>query len=116
MWYRYELCGPIDYFSGCVQFNDYVKEIYESNDLYPESEFDIRERFKALSQIYGEVSEAMQGFVSWEGDIVENGLLVFALPCDSCETKVGFIWKQENNGSTFVASPFPLPWLEGCAV
>ena len=116
MWYRYELAGPIDYFSGCVPFNDYVKEIYESSSLYPESECGIRERFKALSQIYGEVSDAMQDFMSWEGDIVENGLLVFALPCDSCETKVGFIWKQENNGSTFVASPFPLPWLEGCAV
>ena len=52
--------------------------------------------------------------IGWEGDI-RDGPYVFGLPGGTHGTnmKVGFVWKQENNGQTFVASPFRLPWLEG---
>jgi hypothetical protein len=32
------------------------------------------------------------------------------LPYDT-EFAYGFVWKQDNNGTTFVASPVPMPWL-----
>lgn len=45
----------------------------------------------------------------WEGDFTE-GPCVFALP-DANVAKVAFVWKQSNNGDTFVVSPVELPWL-----
>jgi hypothetical protein len=54
----------------------------------------------------------------WEGDIRggfgdEDGGPWFApLPIDnSGETVFIIAWKQDNNGTTFVASSIPLPWL-----
>jgi hypothetical protein len=47
----------------------------------------------------------------WEGDIRGGNLRVFWLP-DDTEFAYAFVWKQDNNGDTFVASPRELPWLE----
>lgn len=50
----------------------------------------------------------------WEGDYrPDKSPRVFWLPDPgwSC-FRYGFVWKQDNNGMTFVVSPFPLPWLE----
>lgn len=106
---------PVDYFSGCIAFSKHVESILAENDQFCEVGDALQSRFKALAEIYSAVSEAMEGFdrdnSGWEGDVRDDELYVFALPSDSCETKIGFIWKQENNGSTFVASPYPLPWL-----
>ena len=47
----------------------------------------------------------------WEGDF-SAGPKVFWLPHeDSMSMLPGFIWKQSNNGITYVVSPLPLPWL-----
>ena len=45
----------------------------------------------------------------WEGDF-RDGPKVFFLPNDT-EFQWGFVWKQDNNGETFIASPQPMPWL-----
>lgn len=46
----------------------------------------------------------------WEGDF-RNPPVVFWLPVgDSFQP--GFVLKQDNNGTTFVASPVPLPHLK----
>lgn len=47
----------------------------------------------------------------WEGDFRHGEANVFFLP-DDTEFSYAFVWKQENNGDTFVASPHALPWLE----
>ena len=45
----------------------------------------------------------------WEGDF--NGSpRVFCLPLEGFD--YGFVFKQSNNGTTFVISPQPLPWLD----
>jgi len=46
----------------------------------------------------------------WEGDYREGPFVMPVL----IELEVGyaFVWKQDNNGSTFVLSPVPLPYLE----
>jgi hypothetical protein len=51
----------------------------------------------------------------WEGD----GRWKFsAVPGDSDDvnTKWVFLVKQDNNGTTWIASPYPLPWLEDLRV
>ena len=51
--------------------------------------------------------------VGWEGDFRKGyEPRVLMLP-DEVEMKYAFVWKQENNGSTFVVSPIELPWLDG---
>jgi len=48
--------------------------------------------------------------VGWEGD-VSAGPFVSGIPDDS-ETAIIIGWKQDNNGSTFIATPFEMPWLK----
>lgn len=47
---------------------------------------------------------------SWEGN-VRDEVHVFFVP-DESEFGIGFVWKQENNGTTFIVSTVPLPHLE----
>jgi hypothetical protein len=50
--------------------------------------------------------------VGWEGDFRE-GPFVSVLPDpDNMGTTVYVGWKQDNNGTTFIVSPFPLPYLD----
>ena len=48
--------------------------------------------------------------VGWEGDFREPPR-VFWLPGDN-HFEYGFAFKQDNNGTTFVVSPQPLPGIE----
>lgn len=48
----------------------------------------------------------------WEGDFKPGYTpRVFWLP-NEVEFAYAFVWKQENNGTTYVVSPFELPWLD----
>lgn len=46
----------------------------------------------------------------WEGDYRDRPRVLW-LP-DEGSFSYGFVWKQDNNGATFVISPHPLPWLD----
>ena len=48
--------------------------------------------------------------VGWEGDFRQEPK-VFWIP-DENAFAYGFVWKQDNNGETFVVSPQPMPWLD----
>ena len=47
----------------------------------------------------------------WEGDFSE-GPQVFMLPSEG-QFVYAFVFKQGNNGNTYVVSPIELPWLNG---
>lgn len=49
----------------------------------------------------------------WEGDIRE-GPYIAGLPThDTADDRhIMIAWKQDNNGHTFIVSPYPLRWLE----
>lgn len=51
--------------------------------------------------------------VGWEGDIRE-GPYIAGLPTHETadDGHIMIAWKQDNNGDTFVVSPYKLPWLE----
>lgn len=57
-----------------------------------------------------EAAKRMAADLLWEGDFREGPFVMPVL----VELEVGyaFVWKQENNGSTFVISPVPLPYLD----
>lgn len=46
----------------------------------------------------------------WEGDFREDAR-VFWVP-DDTQLSYGFVWKQDNNGTTYVVSPVALPHLQ----
>ncbi len=46
----------------------------------------------------------------WEGDF-RQGPSIFWLP-DETGFIYGFVFKQDNNGTTFIISPRQLPWVE----
>ena len=47
---------------------------------------------------------------NWEGDI--KNICVFAIPHpDQERSELCLIWKQENNGTTFISSPIELDYL-----
>lgn len=50
----------------------------------------------------------------WEGDF-RQGPSVFWLP-DETGFIYGFVFKQDNNGTTYVISPMVLPWVEKFAI
>jgi len=57
-----------------------------------------------------ELAKALVRNVGWEGDFREEPR-VFFLPGD-VRFDYGFVWKQDNNGITFIATPHELPWLD----
>lgn len=59
-----------------------------------------------------ETAKQLASGQGWEGDY-QGGAKprVFFLPSEN-DFEYGFAWKQSNNGTTFVVSPYPLPWLD----
>jgi hypothetical protein len=49
--------------------------------------------------------------VGWEGDIREGPYVTVLPHSDGGFPPFVIGWKQENNGDTFIAAPFELPWL-----
>lgn len=56
-----------------------------------------------------EAAKEAAGEVGWEGDF-RGHPRVFWLPSEY-DCQFGFVFKQDNNGTTFVVSPQPLPHL-----
>lgn len=56
------------------------------------------------------MAKEMASEVGWEGDWRAKPR-VFFLPGET-NFDYAFVWKQDNNGSTFVISPHPLSWLD----
>lgn len=101
---------PIDYFAGMVTFDEFCaqirKEQKSSLNGYVDHYIDDMKKSLEMTKKYFYVSSC------WEGDIME-GPYVFTLPDpDFSSSKEGFVWKQRNNGSSFIASPCPIQWLE----
>jgi hypothetical protein len=55
-------------------------------------------------------ARALAKSLGWEGDTT-FGPYVSVLP-DPSNSPFLIVWKQSNNGTTFVASPYELPWLD----
>lgn len=49
--------------------------------------------------------------IGWEGDVRGDECARFAIPTDGGFVN-GYAWKQDNNGTTYIASPVQLIHLE----
>jgi hypothetical protein len=99
--------SAIDFFGEMKR----ISAIRVTHKIPPYSSIDhlISEAFDVASNSYGSYIKG------WEGDVREtNGveeIYLFSLPAPE-SVEYGICWKQENNGDTFVYSPFRLPWLD----
>jgi|TARA_R100000084_G_scaffold95393_1_gene49196 hypothetical protein len=102
--FTYEL-APVDNFYGSVPLGDYLNEIKFLDRQFYDKEL-----------IYRLVSR-METIPLWEGDVTD-GVYVFSLPGPNGDLSlsIGIVWKQENDGATFVVSEIELPWLKECEV
>lgn len=99
---------PIDWWPGWITQSEYKAEIikWHGHDLHVAAdEWDKFLEFR--TQAY-----ALAKKLGWEGDIRGGDEPdVAPLPAESnCTFMLG--WKQDNNGTTFIASPYELPWLD----
>ncbi len=105
--YYYET-GPIDYFAGTVALEVFKEQIQNEVDSFNNADdifSNVLRNLDIAKTIFREHS-------CWEGDIVA-GPFIFAIPDpDNVEMRYGFVWKQENNGATYITSPLELVWIE----
>ena len=102
-YYIYEL-SPIDYWNGCVSLAQHLMRMQHSDY------FEIEE-FQAEIIKIAKMFCAVGNMTAWEGDIKE-GVYVFSVPRNEVDMLTGYIWKQNNNGTTFCVSPMRLCWLD----
>jgi len=104
-WYCYCLPSPIDF---GWEFLPTIEEIRAAIAATPrDCHYISVSQFEILLHT---AQEAVRHQGYWEGDF-RNGPVVMCLPKDE-HFEFAFVWKQDNNGTTFVASPIELPWLD----
>ncbi len=106
--FKYEMVFPVDWFHGCIPLTDFLKNIIEDESIGQSA------AISHIEKLINALTEGMNSMPMWDGDIYE-GVFVFSIP-DEIACKIGFIWKQKNNGHTFVLSPVLLPHLEEFSV
>ena len=96
--WAYHCNSPLDLgWGGMKTIGDFISESLE----------DVDHNGFILSRFFEGLSLAKE--VGWEGDFREPPC-VFSIPSD--QFYLGFAFKQDNNGSTFILSPVELPWLD----
>ena len=98
--------APIDHWTGALTaeqlLSTFVKDF--DGDWHAVSAF-----CSEMAQLEDRAQENFKK-IGWEGDL-RDGPYYFSVPGDS-QMAIGYVIKQDNNGSTFVASPVPLPSLD----
>jgi hypothetical protein len=107
-WYFYEM-SPIDQLWEMLSTpEETAKKLIDSSDNGPEGGISCR-----AVLFIKDYNNALDEFKKkgWEGDFRGESTRVFWLPED-IDFVYAFVWKQDNNGSTFVVSPRELIWLK----
>lgn len=90
--------GPIDYWEGWNSPNELASSMYREASAWGPD--DVRDRLFA--------AEDAARAAGWEGD----GKAHFSmLPIDDVSCEIVVAIKQANNGTTFIVTPFEMPWL-----
>jgi|SRR6516162_9784968 hypothetical protein len=110
---------PIDDWAGWTSISNMLSNgrgPSDGDELYYESKWQdvigVVRRWRAAARLAKKIG--------WEGDFRNEILFpaISPLPTgfsgDGGEYLIG--WKQDNNGSTFIASPYPLSWLSDAMV
>lgn len=107
--YCYQVEGIIDFFQGLIPASIYHRD-FTSPEKMGWEEHDYKEDRRAFLNWFSyKLRCAYEYLPYWEGDVRGKLIFVGAIPYShgSCTQKF-LIFKQDNNGSTFVVSDFPM--------
>ncbi len=96
---------PIDHWTGWMSEAEFLSQLGEGYMPVDESAY-LATKDRALD---------LARSAGWEGDI-RQGPFIAGLPTND-EHLFLLGWKQDNNGTTYIVSPYRLPWVEaeGCS-
>lgn len=95
--------APIDFWYGAMNGEELMLSIYRNGEVGFRGKDAV---IKGVQQLIHDAEKAFRT-IGWEGD-VRQGPYFFAVPSDT-EMQLGYMLKQDNNGSCFIASPVELP-------
>jgi hypothetical protein len=103
---------PLDFgWNRLRTVKEYLKLLIDQDDDGDDSPAGLRKRVTGFLDLLEAALERGKE-IGWEGDFrAGHEPHVIELPGD-VSTALAFVWKQENNGSTFVISEEPLAYLE----
>ncbi len=112
-------CAPIDLWHGPVEALEYVNDqprFYSvqsmMDDNLPVSGWsEDQEEAEAVVSLLRDGTKLARNLM-WEGDFRTPPHICFVPYPDAIGFKKILVWKQDNNGTTFVVSEISLPWLE----
>jgi len=98
--------SPIDWWQGWIDLSKHELSDFATND---EDDFGINFATEATDFLdHAKRRAADQG---WEGDIIQGPFLSAMPDPDNNCSRFVVAWKQYNNGTTWIASELPLPYL-----
>lgn len=109
------VCPPLDHgWHNLQTVADYAKEIgardAENRAKHGRASLDWCEYTCQNFLSDWETAKELASQKGWEGDF-KNDPVVFFLPNETGFIP-GFVIKQQNNGTTYVVTPYVLPWVE----
>lgn len=108
-WFAYEL-SPLDYgWEHLKTVSETVCDLAKIDDSsWPPPDINSDDIKQFLSD--WELAKAEATRIGWEGDFRHEPVVIW-LP-DETGFDYGFVFKQDNNGTTYVVSPVAMPWLK----
>lgn len=101
-WHVYE-CPPVDCWNGAVGVEEYMVLLGERG-IVGDNEIEV------FVELFEGAVKAVAEMTLWEGD---GTWWLSAIPdVERAIMWMMFLIKQQNNGTTFIASMVELPWLE----
>jgi len=102
--------GPIDIWDGWIPMLHFLSVPIPNYDVSEFTHAHLNERSELVHRFCQACQLARS--IGWEGDF-RQGPYVSAIPAgdSECHSELLIAWKQDNNGTTFIASPFALPWM-----
>ena len=106
-----------DYWDGLVPLRKYIREELATPKDWVNNESHA-ERVEKLKKFVKRCFDAVYTSDNcWEGDVRGYEIYIGGLPYNvtegMCNTELFLTWKQDNNGSCFLVSPFKLSYLGG---
>lgn len=96
--------GPIDHWQGWIDLRKFNAADFAG-------EYGDPARFAKQVEDFIKAAKAVAYNVGWEGDI-RQGPFLSALPIEGGSDSGMMVgWKQDNNGTTFIASSIPLEYM-----